>query len=64
MVIAGDREEGYGKLGVGDEKEQTTMYKIYVTKIYNIGNMANIYINYKWNITLKLYHQILYLKLI
>ena len=43
MVTSGERVEESGKVRVGDEEVQSTMYKIsYKDILYRTGNIANI----------------------
>ena len=44
MVTSGEREEGKGKIGVGNWEMQITMYKIDKLQGYIVqsGNVANI----------------------
>ena len=40
MVTSGEREEGRGKIGVGNSEVQTIMHRIsYKDILYNTGNM-------------------------
>ena len=54
VVTSRKREEGKGKIRVGDKEVQTVRYKIsYKNLLYNTGNIANIYNDYKWSKTFK-----------
>ena len=55
VVTSGEREGGRGKIGVGEEQEQTTMYKIGKVQEYIVqqGIQPIFYNNYKWSITFK-----------
>ena len=49
-VTNGKREEGREKMRAWGEEVQTIRYKIsYKYILYNTGNIANFYNNYKWS---------------